>query len=74
MDKNVIESFLPQAPETYVSISVCSDFSPYPVVYVSSDEEGLVRNPIVYPSSCGEGIHLSSPFKPNLIYSLLQFG
>ena len=60
MDKNVIKSFLPQAPETYVSICVCSDFSPYPLVYLSSDEEGVVGNPMVYPQSCGEGFGMVS--------------
>ena len=58
MDKKEIDPRLPQAPETIVSIIVCSCFKPYPFVYLSSNEEGVARNPMVYPSSYGEGLRV----------------
>ena len=44
------------------------NFTPNPLVYLSSDEEGVARSPMVYPSSCGEGLPLI--FKPNLMVYL----
>ena len=70
MDKKEINPRSPQAPETYVSIGVCSCFTPYPIGHLSSNEEGVVRNPMVYPSSDGEGLRFCLAVKPNLMVYL----
>ena len=57
MDKKEINPRLPQVPVTYVLFRVCAlDHTP-PMVYLSSDEEGVIRSPVVYPSSYGKGSH-----------------
>ena len=37
-----------------------SKMAPYPLVYLSSNEEGVTHGPLVYPSSDGEG-HVKTP-------------
>ena len=45
-----------------------NNMTPHPIVHLSSNEEAVVCNPIVHPSSYGEGLRLS--LKPNLIVYL----
>ena len=45
-----------------------NNMTPHPIVHLSSNEEVVGFNPIVHPSSYGEGLRLS--LKPNLIVYL----
>ena len=65
MDKKEMNPRLPQSPETYVSIVVCTCVQPHSMVHLCSNEEGVVRNPMVYPSSDEEGM-VRNPMANNI--------